>query len=118
MKTIEQIRGDTINLVFPLKDENDNIITLDQIDTLVLTSRKYPNKNSPILFNKNKEDFILDDDGQYNVTISPTDTETLTDNEVYFDIEVTLKNGIRKSKIVKIILEKDYTIHGGIDNGN
>ena len=115
MKTIETIRGDTILIVFPLIDEDGNVILKEQIDTMFLTAREFAGKTSPILFQKNIEDFVLEEN-EYSVTIQPEDTEQLEEPEIFFDIEVTLKEGIRKSKVGKIDLTKDLTIHGGVDD--
>lgn len=112
MNEIELIRGDTLTLVFPLTDDDGNTIGMDEIETLFLTARQYPNKESTILFSKEKKDFSFIDN-LYEVEILPTETETMLLKKFYFDIEVTLTDGTRKTKIVEVNLEKDYTIHGG-----
>ena len=115
MKVIEPIRGDTIFIVFPLVNEEDETILKEEIETMFLTARQFPSKSSPILFEKNIDDFTLDEDG-YNVVIQPEDTQELEDEEIFFDIEITLKDSTRQSKVGKIDLTKDITIHGGVDN--
>lgn len=112
MKDIELIRGDTLTLVFPLTDDDGNTIGMDEIETFFLTARQYPNKESTILFSKEKKDFSFVDN-LYEVEILPTETETMLLKKFYFDIEVTLIDGTRKTKIVEVNLVKDYTIHGG-----
>ena len=112
MKEIGMIRGDTLIVVFPLLDDDDKAITMDDIETLFLTARRFPRKESAVLFSKEKKDFSIVD-GLYEVEILPTDTETMSLTNFFFDIEVTLKDGTRKSAVCQIDLEKDYTIHGG-----
>lgn len=112
MKEIEMIRGDTLVVVFPLLDDDNKLIAMDDIETLFLTARRFPRKESAVLFSKEKKDFTIVDD-LYEVEILPTDTETMLLTNFFFDVEVTLKDGIRKSAVCQIDLEKDYTIHGG-----
>lgn len=109
---MELIRGDSKVLVFSILDDNNKLIELELIDTLILTAREKPSERSRVLFTKNKEDFSIVD-GEYNVDLLPEDTEQLKLNEFGFDIEVTLKDGTRQSKIYKMKLKKDYSIHGG-----
>ena len=112
---MELIRGDSEVLVFSILDDDDKIIGLELIDTLILTARETPSEKSRVLFTKNKEDFSIVD-GEYNVELLPTDTEQLKLNKFNFDIEVTLKDGTRKTSINQVKLTKDYTIHGGDNN--
>ena len=114
---VKFIRGDSATLTFAIRDEDKNLIALEDIETLYLTARKFPNESSPILFKKSKEDFSIVDD-KYQVDIVPTDTEQLFLNNFSFDIEVSLKNGIRKSAIYQVSMNKDYTIHGGNDENS
>lgn len=110
------IRGDSWIIEFTITDENDNNISIEDIDTLYLTARKVA--DSKILFYKEKKDFVVTNNG-YSVNILPTDTEKFKITEFEFDIEVTTKDGIRQSIIGKINLEKDYTTHkGGVVNDN
>lgn len=110
MEILNIIRGDTYVLEFPINDEDKNPIKIDDIKTLLLTARELPNKKSPVLFSKTKEDFSIVDD-MYNVTIEPTDTEQLDIVTFYFDIEATLFDGTRGTIIRRVDLTKDYTIH-------
>ena len=115
MEEIKIIRGDTATLAFPITNKTGQGILLSDIDTLILTCR---NKYYEMLFNKNKEDFRFEDN-KCKVDLNPEDTEQINcSNPIYFDIEVTLKNGTRKSKLCELKLMKDYTTHGGDENGN
>ncbi len=119
MNYIEFVRGDTPTLVFPIKNKSGEIIVLEDIDTLILTCRRHPDRVSDIIFEKNKEDFRFEDN-KYKVTLKPEDTQELvySDGTFYFDIEVTLKTGQRKTRNYEMNLEKDCSIHGGDDVGN
>lgn len=112
MNEIELIRGDTLTLVFPLTDDEGNTIAMDDIDTMFLTARQYPNKESRVLFSKETKDFSFID-SLYEVDLLSADTETMLLKNFYFDIEVTLKDRTRKTVIYQVNLVKDYTIHGG-----
>lgn len=112
MNEIELIRGDTLTLVFPLTDDEGNVIPIEDIETLFLTARQNPNKESRVLFSKEIKDFSLVDE-LYEVDLLSTDTETMLLKNFYFDIEVTLKDGTRQTAIYQVNLVKDYTIHGG-----
>ena len=121
----EMIRGDTATLVFPITNKNNENIDINDISELYLTCRRNPSKVYEIIFQKKLEDFRQEEDELYRVDINKEDTETLeietrVGEEIilYFDIEVTLNNGSRKSKIYQLNIDKDYTIHGGDSNGN
>lgn len=115
MEDVEIIRGDTATLAFPMNNKSGETIQLTDIETLIMTCR---NKCYDILFSKETEDFRFED-GKYKVDLKAEDTEQSNfTNPLYFDIEVTLKNGTRKSRIYELNLVKDYTVHGGDNNGN
>lgn len=113
----ELIRGDSCVIEFSLTDEENKSIELNDIDTLILSARNYP--DSALLFVKNKKDFSLED-GIYSVEILPEDTQELMTEEIYYDIEVTLLDGTRNTKLGIISLRKDITTHkaGGVKNEN
>ena len=119
MNEIEFVRGDTPKLSFPIINKSGEVIPMENIDTLILTCRRNPDKSYKILFEKNKGDFTFEDN-KYKVKLKAEDTQELTysNNTFYFDIEVTLTNGTRKTKLFELNLEKDCTIHGGDDSGN
>lgn len=116
MDGIEIIRGDTATISVTITNKNGDTIEFEDIDTLILTCRKMPSKSNEVLFKKTKEDFRFEDN-KYKVDLKAEDTEQLKlDKPAYFDIEVTLKNGTRKSRIYEMSIIKDYTIHGGDSN--
>lgn len=112
---MEFIRGDTFAFKFPIKLANKAIITKNDIYTLFITARKYTTETSPILFQKTLDDVEIDTDGYCHVKINPEDTEKLTYRLYYFDVEITLKNGYRKSKLFEFKLTQETTIHGSGD---
>ena len=114
----ELIRGDSAIIEFELTDNNDKNISLEDIDTLILTARIYPDKQ--ILFTKEKEDFKVENDIYY-VELFPEDTQELSIDKFFFDVEVTLKNNGGRGSFLGILkLKKDMTTHksGGVDNEN
>ena len=106
------IRGDSLIIEFPITDEQGEIIHIEELDTLILTARQKANKVYPVLFEKEKEDFVYENE-VYSIEILPTDTEQLNVKSFSFDIEATLKDGTRQTIIGEIDLEHDCTIHGG-----
>ena len=113
----ELIRGDSAVIEFELTDDENKIIPLENIDTLILTARTYP--DSEELFSKDTGDFLFEND-IYSVEILPEDTQELNITKFYFDIEITLTDGTRRTILGKLDLEKDITTHksGGVDNEN
>lgn len=103
------IRGDTFLFKFKILDKSKNSIEKSDISTLILTCRKQ--KNDLIMFTKNIDDFTVDDNGYFHGEFKPEDTQELESGEYYFDIEVTLTSGKRKTKLYTFILEKDATKH-------
>ena len=104
----ELIRGDSVVIEFELTDDNDDVIPLSDIDTLILTARAYADGN--ILFSKIKEDF-KNEGNNYSVEILPEDTQELSLKEFVYDIEITLTDGTRGTLLGKIELKKDVTTH-------
>lgn len=107
---IEMYRGDTLVIVFAIEDIAGEKISKEDIETLYLTARKYPDLDSKVLFEKQMKDFNVVD-GLFEVTIEPKCTEGLRVDIIYYDFEVTLKNGYRKTEVGTIKLKKDVTIH-------
>lgn len=115
MEDVEIIRGDTATLSFPINNKSGEVIQLADIETLIMTCR---NRCEEIVFEKNTENFRFEDN-KYKVDLKAEDTEQINfSNPLFFDIEVTLKNGIRKTRLYELNLVKDKTIHGGDNNGN
>ena len=107
------VRGDSAIIEFSIEED----ITMDDIDTLILTARKYPDED--ILFTKNKESFTLNDK-ICTVELLPENTQELTLDKIFLDIEITLIDGTRKTLLAIIKLKKDMTTHnsGGVENEN
>lgn len=113
----EFIRGDTFPFKTRLTYKNEQPVLKSDIETLLITCRKAPDKYFPIIFQKNLEDVEIDSNGYCHVVFKPEDTETLEYGIYFFDIEVTLKNGYRKTKLESFALTQETSTHGGEENG-
>lgn len=109
------VRGDTCLFKVKLITNGEGIIELKDIDTIFITCRQKTTKDSNTLFIKTMEDMVLDEYGYLHCKFDPSDTENLYYGDYYFDIEVTLTNGIRKTVLHKFTLTQETTIHGGTD---
>ena len=107
------VRGDTCLFKVKLITNGDDIIESKDIDTIFITCRQEPTKDSNILFIKTIDDMVLDKDEYLHCKFDPSDTENLYYGIYYFDIEITLKSGYRKSKLYQFELTQETTIHGG-----
>lgn len=105
------IRGDSFPFKFKINSKEGTLISKEDIDTLILTCREYPNKNSKALFTKDINDF-LNDKEYYHGIFKPEDTENLKYQTYYFDIEVTLKNNYRKTLYDSFTLTEECSFHG------
>lgn len=110
------VRGDTFLFKFLLKFKDETVVKSEDIDNLFITfktsvySKKY-------IFQKTLDDVKIDEEGYVHVTFEPEDTENLEYGKYVFDVEVTLKNGYRKSKLFEINLAGETTFHGGDYDG-
>ena len=111
---LEFVRGDTFPFKAPLKFKDGTNVKDSDIKTLFVTCRRAPEKGSPIIFQKNLSNVTIED-GYCHVIFNPEDTEDLDYGKYYFDIEVTLNNGTKKTRTVKFELTKETTIHGSGD---
>ena len=73
-------------------------ITLRQDDEVLFRGRVL---NNDITF----------ENGYINCTFLPQDTQNLPYGKYYFDIEITLKNGYRKSKLYNFTITEETNIH-------
>ena len=109
----ELIRGDSLMIEIEIEEE----ITMNDIDALTLTARPYV--DGEILFDKNKEDFKIENN-IISVDILPEDTQELIYRKFEFDVEIVLKDGTTRSVLGLINLIRDYTTHkkGSDDSEN
>lgn len=92
-------RGDTLPLEFSLADGDGNNVAIDSLNSLILTCRKRNTLSSPIIFQKNIEDFEYDSEAKkYTVTIQPEDTRELMYGYYNFDIQVNYGGVIETRK--------------------
>lgn len=111
-KNINVVRGDTISLKFTLKTADGQDVNEQDIETLLITLKKGTDDISPTIFQKTLEDITFDD-GYCHVVFEPEDTEDLEYGKYYFDIEVTLNNGYRKTALYTLTLTEETTLHRG-----
>lgn len=114
----EFTRGDTFAFKTQITFEDGTPITKEDIKTLFITCKLQPEEYSNIIFQKKLEDVTIDSDGYCHVVFDPKDTETLFYGKYFFDIEVTLKSGYRKTSLNSFKLTKETTNHGGETDGN
>ncbi len=110
---VKFVRGDSCLFKVKLALQGNETISISDIDSIIITCRQYPDIESEVLFKKEKEDVTLDEDGYLHFNFAPEDTQTLSYGTYYFDIEITLKSGYRKSKLYQFELTQETTIHGG-----
>ena len=106
---IEFTRGDTCPLKFNLLDKNGNTLDLTTTDEMYFTVKK--NFNTPeVLFQKkfSNADIEKDDDG-YKLTITSTDTETLSYGSYVFDICIKSTDLVRTLAIGTLTLTNEVT---------
>lgn len=109
------VRGDT----FPFKirilaDSNtQRALTKEEIETIFVTCKADSTFDSPELFKKDIDDVVLDTEGYCHIVFEPQDTENLSYGVYAFDIEVTLKNGYRKTYYNTFEITDETTTHGG-----
>lgn len=107
MEAIQFIRGDSFS--FKFKYQN---IKQEEIAEIILTCRKLPTFESPILFQKTLEngDFRIDEEYIHG-EFKPEDTELLEYGTYCFDIEVTTTSNYRKTKFGELELLEECTMH-------
>lgn len=112
----EFIRGDSFLFKTQITYTDGTPIKIEDIETLFVTCKEQPTEYSPIIFQKRLEDVTIDSEGYCHVVFEPKDTETLLYQKYYFDIEITLKSGYRKTMLDSFKLTKETTNHD--DGGN
>lgn len=114
MNCYEFFRGDTFSFKTRIKTKDDTPIKIEDLLTIFVTVKECESDTAAVLFQKKKDEVTLDSDGYLHVVFLPKDTEELTANSTYyFDIEVTTKSGIRKTKKGSFKLKWDATTHEG-----
>lgn len=101
-------RGDTFAFCIPI--EAPQPITIEEIDTIYCTCRKFAEENSPIIFQKELKDMTVDNEGVH-IVINPKDTESEEYGTYYFDVELTLKNSYRNTYTGLLKLLDETSIH-------
>ena len=107
---ISFVRGDTFSFKVNVSLYNKMTLTSDDIESIFITVRKEPTSLSEIIFQKSIDDITFEN-GYINCTFLPQDTQNLPYGKYYFDIEITLKNGYRKSKLYNFTITEETTIY-------
>lgn len=107
------LRGDTFSFKVNIKFVDGTAIKISDIDTIFVTCKNGYGDNATEIFIKKKDELTLDENGYLHVVFKPEDTQELKAGDYVFDVEITLKNGYRKSKKGQITLEYDVTDHKG-----
>lgn len=108
-------RGDTMALEFTLSDGEGHNIDIDSVNSITLTCRKRNNLESPIIFQKNKDDFVYDSTKKkYTVTIQPEDTRELSYGFYNYDIQVNY-GGVISTRKSSFRLTAEDTIYQPIN---
>lgn len=110
--TICFTRGDTLKFKFLVKFQDEKVISHSDVSELFVTIKKNE-YTSKILFQKTLDDIEIDATGYIHVEFRPSDTETLDYGKYLGDIEITLVNGTRKTKVFDFELLAETTFHGG-----
>lgn len=114
IETPSFIRGDSYLFKVPVKHrENDIPLQETDVDTIFVTFKETTSKTSTILFSKDLSDITIDENGYCHIAFNPSDTESLNYGTYYFDIEITLKNGYRKTQTYSVKITDETTSHGG-----
>lgn len=112
------VRGDTFASKFLIRFKDERNVEKSDIETLFITFKNVPEKNSEYIFQKTLDDVEISD-GYCHFIFEPNDTEYLEYKKYYFDTSVTLKNGVRKTKTYSITLTKKTTDYnkesGGVE---
>jgi len=91
------VRGDTQSFELEITENNESV-TVDSIYFTV----KNDTHTDEVLFQKKLNDGITLTDNIYNITIDPSDTDSLDYGRYAYDIEI-IKNSIKKTIAVGIL---------------
>lgn len=110
---IELVRGESFPIEFSLKDESGESI---QATEIVVTCRRTPYKESPILFQKKlSENEITYDSGIYTFNIEEDDTKSLDYGTYGYDIKVSYSDLIEKF-VGSITIKEEYNNEYSIES--
>lgn len=107
----KMVRGDTFSFKKRLLFANKTPVQTSDVESIFITFKKETTDSSPMIFQKELKDIIIDQDGYCHIVFKPKDTENLVYGTYYFDIEVTLVNGVRKTCLEKIEITSETTTH-------
>ena len=117
MLRIEMARGDLETRTFHVNNP-DKSPFVDDFDNIYMTVKKYAN-DKKYIFQKRLSDggIIKVDDGVYQFTIMPGDTDNMAFGDYDFDIELVIDNVLKKTFMGVLALGKEATHHcNEVDN--
>lgn len=106
------IRGDSYPMKFQITDSEGNPVLKDSLTALTLTCRSNNFKLSPIVIQKQIDDFDYNnEDNYYYVSFLPIDTRSLNYGEYNFDIQATFTDGYIKTLKSSFEITQEDTIY-------
>jgi hypothetical protein len=112
---MQLIRGDSLLFKSLLKRADGIVIQKEDLESLFVTI-KNSEYSKEYIIQKNINEISITSDGYAHIILNPEETSRLEQTNYKCDIEVTLKNGIRKTKLFSINVVNDITTHGGDSN--
>lgn len=91
------VRGDTQSFELEITENNESIT----VDSIYFTVKNDTHTNE-VLFQKKLNDGITLTNDVYNITIDPSDTDSLDYGRYAYDIEI-IKNSIKKTIVVGVL---------------
>ena len=110
------VRGDTFAFKFRITFADETPVASSDVATLLITFKASTRTESKVIFQKTKEDVIIDGDGYCHAVFIPEDTQSLMYGTYYYDCEVTLTDGYRKTIVNTLTLSGETSVHGGTNN--
>lgn len=106
---IEFIRGDTQPIKFQIKDNNGNVLKMEDSDELIFTMKKNYNKKEAILQKKLSNGSIQYNAGYYFITFSHDDTAKLKYGTYVYDIQLMSGDIVATVVLGTITLTQEVT---------
>lgn len=106
---LEMIRGDTLNLKFQRKTENQEVI-FENVDEMFMTFKKNRETKKSLIQKRLNHGITYDSEtGYYHVVINPEDTDNLSYGKYYFDVEITKNNIVKTILLGTLQINKEVT---------
>ncbi len=106
-------RGDTFAFKFKITYADETPVSSPDVAQLLITFKASTRTESKVIFQKTKTDVRIDEEGYCHAVFLPRDTQELLYGTYYFDCEVTLTDGYRKTILNTLTLSGETSIHTG-----